>query len=185
MAGNDPTQVIVAPGGVVAVAPEGTAEPANEDSALNAAFVDVGYISEDGVRFNTSPNVTDIAAWQSTYPIRSETETREGGIAFTMRQWNLENFKIAFGGGFAVTITAGHWKYRPPSGAQSVNAVIVTWTDTHTYRIVVPRAQIVEAVEFPLRRAAAADLPVTFRVLGPTAGGDPWYLLTDDPDFAS
>lgn len=181
----DPTRVVIAPGGQIAVAPEGTTEPTNEASALDAAFVDVGYASEDGVLFNTSPNITDIFAWQSEYPIRSLTETREGGVAFTMREWSADNFKVAFGGGSIEVVSAGHYKYVPPSGAQSVNVVVVTWTDAHTYRLVVPRGQIVENVEVPLRRAAAADLPVTFRVLGPSGGGDPWYLLTDDPDFAS
>lgn len=181
----DPTQVVIAPGGSIAVAPELTTEPTNEASALNAAFVEVGYVSEDGVRFNTSPNVTDIGAWQTAYPLRSETETRTGAIAFTMRQWNADNFKVAFGGGEIEVVSAGHYKYTPPTGNPAVRIVAVTWTDTHTYRLVVPRAQITDAVEVPLRRAAAADLPVTFRVLGPAAGGDPWYLLTDDPDFAS
>jgi hypothetical protein len=182
---TDPTRIVVAPGGQVAIAPEGTAEPAHEASALNAAFIDVGYISEDGVLFNTSPNITDIFAWQSEYPARSLTETREGGVAFTMREWSGDNFKIAFGGGTFGLVTAGHYRYEPPSGAQAVHVVAVTWTDSHIYRIIVPRAQIVENVEVPIRRAAAADLPVTFRVLGPSAGGDPWYLLTNDPDFAS
>jgi len=181
----DPTQVVVAPGGSIAVAPESTTEPANEDSALNAAFVEVGYVDENGVLFNTSPNITDINSWQSQYPTRTLTETREGGVAFSMQQWNADNFKIAFGGGSIEVVSGGHYKYVPPSGNPAVQVICVTWTDTHTYRLVVPRGQIVSDVQVPIRRAAAALLPVTFRVLGPAEGGDPWYLLTDDPDFAS
>lgn len=178
-------QVVIAPGGTVSVAPEGTTEPANETTTLNAAFVDLGYVSEDGVTFRSAPNVTDIGAWQSEYPIRSLTQGREGSLAFVLRQWNRDTFATAFGGGTFTSPGAGHMKYAPPSGAQAVNVVVVDWADgANLYRIVVPRAQIVEAVETPLRRAAAADLPVTFRILGPEGAGDPWYLLTNDSAFS-
>jgi hypothetical protein len=183
-------RVIVGSNGSVHVAPVGTAEPADETAALNAAFKDLGYISEEGVLFNASPNVQDILAWQTEFPIRSLTESRQGGLAFTMREWSGTNFKTAFGGGTQTMPTAGHFKYVPPSGAQQIQCVVVTWTDQPaatllTYRLVVPRAQVVEPVEIPLRRAQSAGLAVTFRVLGSTSGGDPWYLLTNDPFLAS
>ena len=45
----DSDNVIVAVTGAVYVAPTGTAAPTASDSTLNVAFVDLGYVSADGI----------------------------------------------------------------------------------------------------------------------------------------
>ena len=53
-------------GGHVFRAPVGTALPTDATTALNAAFKDMGYISEDGVTNANSPESSVIKAWGGT-----------------------------------------------------------------------------------------------------------------------
>lgn len=50
-------------GGAIFVAPVGTALPTDATTALNAAFQNVGYISEDGVVNTNSPDTDTIKEW--------------------------------------------------------------------------------------------------------------------------
>lgn len=50
-------------GGAVSVAPLGTKLPTDSTTALDAAFKQLGYISEDGMTNDNSPDSDNIKAW--------------------------------------------------------------------------------------------------------------------------
>lgn len=102
----------------------------------------------------------------------------------TMRQWNAETLILALGGG-TVTESTGIYTYEPPApGSIDERAVIVDWNDgDRNYRLIVRRAVVSDAVETQLQRGAAADLPVTFTVLGNQTGDSAFILLSDDEAF--
>lgn len=68
----DQTKVAVAVTGSVSRAPLGTAAPTTQASALNVAFVDLGYIGEGGVTQSlpASGDTNNIPAWQNGATVR-------------------------------------------------------------------------------------------------------------------
>lgn len=179
----DSDQILIAGTGRVYVAPLNTAEPAGPESALNAAFVDLGFTSEDGVREVDEKTMLEVRSWQSFYVTRRKVQTRNHLVSFQMQQWNGDNVKFAFGGGSLDAVTGGV-KYTPPDPEEvDERALIVDAVDGDKHhRLVIPRGMVVENVETNYTRQGPSLLPITFAI---TTDGDddPWYFLTDDPAF--
>lgn len=179
--GNDANKIIVAPGGKVWVAPVGTAAPADATTAPVAAWIDLGYVSEDGATLRNSQTTEGIGAWQSPYPVRVVLTERAAQLAFALRQWSKDTIPLAFGGG-AVTGTPPNFQYDPPAGTDAVDyrAMLVDWVDgTRAYRVVAFKVTLADQVETQLVRTAAADLPLTFDLMA-DAVTKPFRILTND-----
>ena len=180
-------EIVVGANGSLWVAPVGTAAPADETAAPGVGWVDLGYASEDGVTVTDSKTLESIPVWQLFYPARRIVTERDLALSFVLRQWNGENVKLAFGGGEVTepVPASGSYKYTPPDPeAIDERALMIDWADgTKHYRLVLTRGMVTENVETNLVRTAAADLPITFGLIGDDTG-EPWYLLTDDPAFA-
>lgn len=186
----NPNELVIASYGTIRVAPVGTTLPAINTSptaSLNASFsYSLGYVTEDGVKFTTTPEIQEFKGWQSQQAVRRERTGYEAMLSFELEQWNEQNVVFAFGGG-AVTSSAGNYTYRPPSSTDNLTerSLVLDWRDgTKNYRIVVPRGTVTEATETSLQRGALSTLSVGFKALAPTDGSEPWFLLTDDPAFA-
>lgn len=181
---NDAQETILGATGSVHVAPAGTALPVDEVVALNAAFIEVGFVSEDGATLNDSKEINEHPAWQSTTFIRRNVASRATTVAFSMLQWNDETVPFALGGGVVTEPTAGHYKYEPPTAEEiDTRALVLQWSDKgYEYRLVIAEGMVTEDVESQLNREALAGLPITFAAQD--NGTDPvWFLLTDDPAF--
>lgn len=63
-------------GGAVSTAPAGTNLPSNAKAVLDAAFKTLGYISEDGVTNENSPESEVVKAWGGQTVLSSQTEKR-------------------------------------------------------------------------------------------------------------
>jgi hypothetical protein len=181
--GQDAAELHVAQSGSVNAAPVGTTMPTTPTASLDAAFIDLGYMTEDGVTFSSSPTVEEIRAWQAADPIRRTVTQRVFSAAISAMQVNQENFVVAYGGGSWSSPSAGIYKYTPPlpTAALAEQAVVVRSTDGskhNNYNIF--RTNVVEAVESSLSRSAAQLLPVNFSALTPSGGGASWEFLTDD-----
>lgn len=187
MAANS-EEITVALSGNVFVAPYTDALALPDDmSALDGAFVDLGYTSEDGVTFSASPTVEEIRAWQKATPVRRIVTARDASAAFVLEQTNLDTFALAFGGGDWTEPTAGVYRYDPPADEDALAeyATVIDFADgDRNSRIVIMRATINEAVETQLVRNNAAMLPVTLAALTPDAEDAAWYFLSDDPAYA-
>jgi hypothetical protein len=183
---NNANELIVAGDGQAYVAPSGTALPTNATGALNAAFVGLGYITEDGATVTVSPDIAEFMAWQSRSPVRREKTSVSVQIAFALMQWDEDSVPLAFGGG-SVSGTAGNYRYDLPrdDSALDERALILDAVDGAThYRWVFPRGNVTEAVEAQYQRANPASLPITFSALAGAGGASPGYFLTDSAAFA-
>lgn len=180
---NDAENAVVAANGSVHFADVGATEPTNATSAMGSGWTDCGFISENGVQDENGRTIADIGAWQSFYAIRKIVTAMTKKASFAMREWKGENFIFAMGGG---TIASG--KYTPPPPEElAEKALAVTWQDgDKNYRLIYRRGIVSDPVTTTLQRAAAADLPIGYELLGPPAGvTDAWVMYTDDPAFAA
>lgn len=97
---NDASKVRVAAAGVVYHAPLGTALATDTTTALNAAFVDVGYIAEGGVTGDPEESTSDIRAWGGDLVRRVISQYGET-YSFTMLETNANAIAAYFGNGSA------------------------------------------------------------------------------------
>lgn len=185
MAWNDASETLVAAGGQVYVAPVGTTLPADVDASLNAAFVGLGYTSDDGVSFSVARETTDFGAWQSFDPIRSVLASREIQATFQLLQWNEDTVPLAFGGG-AVAGTTGSWSYDAPSPEDGIDerALILEAVDGDSVtRLLFARGVVIDAVEAQFNRTNMSALPITFKALAPTDGNPIYRILSNAEGF--
>ena len=179
--------VVVGANGDVYAAPTGTAAPTTSTSALNAAFLKLGFVSEDGATFTEGKEITDINAWQSFYPVRRLVTARTVEVAFVLREFSQRNIEFALGGTVTPSDPPGPWTYTPPTpDTLQQKSLVLDWADgAKHYRLYIPVGIVSEDVETVLTRTAAADLPVTFSAIDPGGGTNIYTLFTDDPAFSS
>lgn len=179
----DSAELIVAGTGNLYVAPEGTPIPSHLSETPNAAFVDLGYSTEDGVKFTDGKTVNRIRPWQSFYPARVHVTAREGMFETTLMQWNPDTMVAAFGGGGIIEPQPGEYRYEPPAPETlAVVALVIDLFDgTRSFRFCTSRAFVTSNVESSFTKSGPALLPITFEILAADAGGNPWTLDSDDP----
>lgn len=182
-----PDEIVVGANGSIYVAPVGSAKPATIDDPLDAAFVELGYATEDGVTWTDGKTLESIRAWQSFYDLRRIVSAKEGMLAFALMQWNGFTVPLAFGGG-EITESApgsGFFEYTPPDPSViDERMLVVEWADgAKDYRLGFSKGMVSENVETNVVRTAEARLPITFALLG-EEGVDPFFLQTNDPAFA-
>ena len=187
MAWNNADDLVVAGTGQVYVAPVGTALPTTPGATLNAAFVGLGYHTEDGVSISVEPTVEDYMAWQSKQPVRREFTAQDITITFALMQWDEDTVPLAFGGGVISSVSGGYrYDFPADDDALDERSIVVDCVDgDELHRFVFQRGSVTDAVESTFARNAPATLPISFKVLAPTTGGSPGYYLTDSTAFAA
>lgn len=176
------TETVIAGSGNPYIAPVGTAFPTNF-AAPAGTWIDLGFLTEDGITVTPSQAVANIMAWQAQLPVRTSITSRGLSVGMTFLQWNETIFPLAVGGG---TVTgAGPYVFTPPtSGTVDERAMFIHYVDgTKQYRLRLPRVMVTDLGAFNLNKANAAGLGVAFTVLQP-ATGTPYDLVTDDPAWA-
>lgn len=180
-------EIVVARKGRLWVAPENTALPADIDATLDAAFVNIGFASEDGVKFRRDPNLDPKYAWQASSPVLYLPGSVTCSAGFGLLQWNRDTVPLAFGGG-AITATANGWRYDPPDpGSIDIRCMVAEWYTQEGFHwmAVLERCMPVEPVETDLQRTEMSPLPITLAGLSDpddlANDGEPWYILSNAP----
>ncbi len=178
----DSSQITVGSAGNIYAAPVGTSAPADVTAAWGAGWIELGYTTEDGCTFTDSKEVNEIMAWQSFYAIDRRITSRNATVSMVLQQWNDDNFKLSFGGGTVTTVSAGLFKYVPPSPETiDYRALGIEIRDgAVTSRFVMPKGMVTDNVEMQFTRSDTAKLPITFGLVT-TGSGDAWSWITNDP----
>lgn len=172
---NDPTKVSFGKpkaSGAVYVAPYGTVLPTTAWQSLNAAFKNLGYVSEDGLVNGVETDVEDVNAWGGDLVLSGQTTFKE---MFTVNliETNAEALKVYYGDANVVTEGNGSITVTQ-SSAQLPNVSVVfetVMTGGRIRRIVVPNAQITDrSGEITYVDGEAVAYPAVF-VAYPDANG--------------
>lgn len=180
----DTSEIRVGASGTVYVAPTGSTLPTDESTALDAAFIELGAINEDGVTLSPSRSIEKIRAWQSAKAVRTVITEDELALSFSLMQFNEITLPLALGGG-SIADNTGSYTYTPPAaGTVDERAFVIEWVDGNiTNRMVVPRGMVTEVSDIELTKGAAIELGLTVEVLG--SSPDDFTLYTDDPAFGA
>ena len=171
-------------GGAIHVAPSGTTLPTDATTALDAAFVNLGYVSEEGLTNSNSAAVETIRAWGKNiiYSKDGDDETYswtllevlDANVQKFIR--GADNVTIAEGGAMSVQVR------RPPARTQMEENVIVVEMILHNraVRHVIPRGVITEVGEVSYVDDDTVGYQVTVTALA-DANGNFHYEYTAAP----
>lgn len=160
-------------GGHIFRAPIGTTLPTDATTALDNAFIDMGYASEDGLTNANSPESTVIKAWGGT-PVLTIQESKEDTFQLVfISAENVEVQKMVYGNtnvtgtsfstGVSVTANA-----KELEEAAYVIETIARGNIAH--RIVIPRAKPTEIGEIVYSDTDALGYDVTLGCTADAAG---------------
>lgn len=94
----DATKARVGVTGAIYAAPLGSTAPTDATTALAAAYLDVGYIGEDGIEESWDDSVQRFVAWQNATVIRTSVTDSVGTLAFTMLETKKTTLELFYRG---------------------------------------------------------------------------------------
>lgn len=151
-------------GGAVYWAPIGTTVPTDASTALDAAFLNVGFVSDAGVTISTSVESSSHKAWGGVEVANDVTGFSET-TSFEMLEKSVNAMKLAFGAA-AVTATGEEvTAVKHTVEAFKTEAVLVVETlinSTEIRRTVVARAKLIERGDVTYSDGDLVMYPVTF-----------------------
>lgn len=179
MPGLDTSEVHVANGALVAYAPAGTAAPTLVTDPPVAPWVDLGYISDDGITHTTSRDSENFGAWQTSSPILVLLTGITDTFGFALRQTNPDVMAFVYGIGSSATGV-----FEPSKDAAPPWALLLRWQWLEeATQLYVPRGTITGDTESVLTRQAPSDFAV--ELVSTPSGTEPiWKFETEHPAFA-
>jgi hypothetical protein len=177
---QDSTAILVAGSGKLFVAPLGTTLPTDLSTALNAAFIDTGFVSKEGMTLSFAKTKEPVNVWQQFEAVRYVVQESSAQISGVLRQWDQHTIPLAFGGGAITEPTTGIFKYTPAAPEEiDERAIVLEWlVGASKFRLKAPRAQVTEGVETTLARSAPSDLPINLGLIA-SPGVATFEILSD------
>ena len=130
--------VVVGITGRVYVAPTTAAAPTDSTTALAVDFVDLGYVSADGVNFSTDRSTSQIRAWQDADLVREVVTEATVTYSFTL----LETSEAVIGAYFGSAMVDGKIALNPSATGGKKSFVIDVVDGTKGIRHYVPAGEI-------------------------------------------
>ena len=172
---KDNTEVRVAVDGVVASAPTATTAPTDAVTALPTGFIDLGYVSEDGVTEANSQTVEKIKAWQKSAVVRSTVTEGETTYKLALIQTNADTLAEYYG---AAVATDGSIVVDPTREHPHRSYIIDVIDGDELIRTYIPDGQVTEVGDQVYQAGAPIGYEVTITAYdNVTLGGaaKKWY----------
>lgn len=183
---NDADNVRVGLNGSIFIAPKGTTAPTDLDAAWDPAWVDLGYLSDDGVSMEYSTDSEDINAWQSLSPVRKVLTSVDMTLGFTAIELKTATMTLYFPSATMTDIGGTVHKLAIPAApSPDERAIGLEWVDGDIKnRLVIARGEVTERGAITIGRSAAVGLEMTVSAYADTAP-EIAVWLSNDPAWAA
>ena len=173
--------------GAVYRAPKGTALPTTATETLNGAFVDMGYISEDGVTNSNSPTTDKIKEWGGQTVLVVATDKPDSFKLTFLEALNYNVLEMVYGAN-NVTLNGSTISVQANADALEENSYVIdmVMTGGSLHRIVIPAGSLSALGDVVYKSNEAVGYEVTLEAL-PDSGGNnhyEYYSLAGGSDFA-
>lgn len=150
-------------GGAIFVAPVGTALPTDSVADLNAAFKNLGYVSEDGLTNANSAESEDIKAWGGEIVKTSQTEKADTFEFKLIEVLNADVLKTIYGADrVSGDLETGLTVEASTDEAKTYSWVIeMVLTNDAVKRVVIPKAKITEMGDIEYTDSDPAGYEIT------------------------
>ena len=149
-------------GGAVYVAPLGTTLPTSASATLAAGFVCLGYVSEDGVTNNNSPESDKVKAWGGDTVLTLQTDRPDTFSMTLLESLRVDVLKTIYGSG-NVTETAGAISVKATADEMSSCAWVIDMVvrGGRAKRIAIANGTITELGEIAYKDDEAVGYAIT------------------------
>ena len=178
---NDGDNVRVGLTGSVYIAPKGTTAPVDLDTAWPAGWVDLGYLSDDGVELTYSTETEDINAWQSLSPVRKVLTGVDMTLGFTAIELKTTTMTLYFPSATMSDVSGTVHKLSIPAApAPDERAIGLEWIDGDIKnRLIIARGEVTDREALTLARSGAVGLGMTVSAYADSAPEIAVWLSSD------
>lgn len=173
---TDAANALVAVTGAAYSAPTGSTLPTDNTTAVDAAFKDLGYVSDKGVTQKINTSTTKITAWQNGDTVREVQTSHDLTYDFAMIETKAETLE-AFYGDDNYTAGVGTKYTVKVNGEQGVRGcwVLEMEDGTETVRVVIPDGQVTSRGDIVWVNSAVVEYDLTITCY-PDASGNKAYV---------
>lgn len=171
--------------GSVSIADTSATLPTDEIEALDAAFEDLGLISEDGATIGQSITKKMLKAW-GIGNVRTSITDSEVKVSFKCLETNARVLELWTGS--ANTGLSPKVKYSGKSQPNVIRkAVSLDWaetieSETFNFRLVLPRGELDSVADVTVNSNDPSEYEFTFIGTADDTGHS-WYLYTNETDI--
>jgi hypothetical protein len=148
--------VVVGIAGKVYVAPTITVAPTASDSALTD-FVELGYVSADGIEIVTDKSTSQIRAWQNSDLVRETITEATSMFSFTLLETTEAVLELYFGG----SVVDGKIEVNPTSTGGRKSFVVDVVDGAKIIRHYIPAGEVMSVDSIMVANGEAIAYSVT------------------------
>lgn len=156
--------------GAIYRAPAGTTLPTDATTALAAAFKELGFVSEDGVRNNNSPDTDNIKAWGGQTVLVVQNEKVDEFTFTLIESLNADVLATVYGSNVTVSGSTIAIKANADRVPEAVFVIDMALAGNYAKRIVIPAGALKEVGEITYKDDEPIGYEITLSALPDSTG---------------